>query len=124
MSNTGDERWRTVQKQRNAQDQSQSQSQPPNPHQSRQPNQHRPSSSRDNGVAGQSQRTRDSGTQGFTTMSGNAWNNDRGLRESSQYGPTQDQHVPVNGFNAADARDTLKNGPSSTEFEGSNEKLF
>lgn len=139
MSNTGDERfvqalleiririyrsdqrrWRTVQKQRNAQDQSQSQSHNPNPHQSRQPNQHRPSSSRGSGVAGQPQRTRESGAQGFTTMSGNAWNNDRGLREPSQYGPTQDQHVPVNGFNAADARDTLKNGSSSTRFEGSN----
>lgn len=47
----------------------------------------------------------------LTTMSGNAWiNNDRGNREAAQQGPAQEQHVPVNGFNAQDARNILKIG--------------
>ncbi|KAI4187911.1 MAG: hypothetical protein LQ348_004003 [Seirophora lacunosa] len=46
-------------------------------------------------------------------MAGNAWvNNDRGNREASQPGPAQEQHVSVNGFNAQDARNVLRNGLS------------
>ncbi|KAL8848443.1 MAG: hypothetical protein Q9221_006550 [Calogaya cf. arnoldii] len=44
-------------------------------------------------------------------MSGNAWaNNDRSNREAPPQGPAQEQHVPVNGFNAQEARDTLRTG--------------
>ncbi|KAL8734192.1 MAG: hypothetical protein Q9166_001678 [cf. Caloplaca sp. 2 TL-2023] len=42
-------------------------------------------------------------------MSGNAWaNNDRGNRDAPSHGPAQEHHVPVNGFNAQEARDALR----------------
>ncbi|KAL8654735.1 MAG: hypothetical protein Q9210_001318 [Variospora velana] len=50
-------------------------------------------------------------------MAGNAWvNNDRGNREVPQQVPAQDQHVSVNGFNAQDARNFLKNGLLTLTF--------
>lgn len=78
-----------------------------NPNQSRQSNQQRQTS------RGAVVPPRAAGPD-LTSMSGNAWaNNDRANREAPQQGPAQEQHVPVNGFNAQDARNILKNGSSS-----------
>ncbi|MCJ1298577.1 hypothetical protein MMC08_001367 [Hypocenomyce scalaris] len=47
-------------------------------------------------------------------MSGNAWApNERGNRDSAHYGPPQDQHMPVRGFNAQDTKEALKKGFNS-----------
>lgn len=44
-------------------------------------------------------------------MSGNAWvPNERGNRDGAQHGRPQDQHTPVRGFNAQEAKDTLRKG--------------
>ena len=44
-------------------------------------------------------------------MSGNAWvPNERGNRDGAQYGPPQDQHTPVRGFNVQETKDTLRKG--------------
>ncbi|KAL8971823.1 MAG: hypothetical protein Q9183_000868 [Haloplaca sp. 2 TL-2023] len=100
MSSAGDDRWQTVRGQ---------QSQHPN--QSRQQGQ---GSSRGGGIGGQPQRARNSSVQGLTAMSGNAWvTNDRASRDPMQHAPAQEQHVALNGFNAQDARDSLKNAFAS-----------
>lgn len=81
-----------------------------NPNQSRQSNQHRQTNT------GAVVFLRAAGPD-LTSMSGNAWaNNDRGSRETFQQGPSQEQHVPVNGFNAQDARNILKNGVCPSKF--------
>lgn len=81
-------RWRTSRAQQNAPDQNQN------------PVQHRLSNHQ-----------KQAGRGGLSDMAGNAWvNNDRGNREASQPGPAQEQHVSVNGFNAQDARNVLRNG--------------
>ncbi|KAL8754151.1 MAG: hypothetical protein Q9199_004539 [Rusavskia elegans] len=108
MSGAGEERWRTRGHQSNLENQ--------NPNQHRQNNQQRQRPSREGDIGNQHQGTAKSGTQGLATMSGNAWaNNDRSNREAPSQGPAQEQHVPVNGFNAQEARDTLRMafGPAS-----------
>ncbi|KAL8677959.1 MAG: hypothetical protein Q9186_005657 [Xanthomendoza sp. 1 TL-2023] len=103
MSGAGEERWRS-RGQQNTLDQNQ------NPNQHRQNTQQRQQASRDSGIGGQHQRAPDSAGQGITTMPGNAWaNNDRGNREAL-HRPAQEQHVPVNRFNAQESRDALKTG--------------
>ncbi|KAL9606198.1 MAG: hypothetical protein Q9179_000653 [Wetmoreana sp. 5 TL-2023] len=48
-------------------------------------------------------------------MSGNAWvNNDRSGRDAPQYGPGQEQHVPLNGFNTQDESSRLQNPKPGT----------
>lgn len=48
---------------------------------------------------------------GLTGVSGNAWvPNERVNRDGAQYGPPQDQHTPVRGFNAQETKDALKKG--------------
>ncbi|KAL8839702.1 MAG: hypothetical protein Q9176_004309 [Flavoplaca citrina] len=61
-------------------------------------------------------------------MSGNAWanNSDRANQDVPSRGPVLDQHVPVNDFNAQEARDMLRIacGPSNkkeTNFRASNQ---
>ncbi|KAI4173032.1 MAG: hypothetical protein LQ343_003142 [Gyalolechia ehrenbergii] len=103
MSSASEERWRTSRGQQKSSDQNQ------NPNHSRQFNQQRGTFSREGGGSGQPQHDLVSGNQATRTMSGNVWvNNDRGSREAPR--PAQEHHVPVNGFNAQEARNTLKNG--------------
>ncbi|KAL8840346.1 MAG: hypothetical protein Q9170_001361 [Blastenia crenularia] len=101
MNSASEERWRTTRGPQRSSDQHQ------NPNYFRQSNQQRQLSS--GGGGGPLQRGSHSSTQESTAMSGNAWvNNNRSNREA-QHGPPQ-EHTPVNGFDAQDARDALKKG--------------
>ncbi|KAL9039259.1 MAG: hypothetical protein Q9180_002638, partial [Flavoplaca navasiana] len=102
MSGVGEERWRTRGHQSTLENQ--------NPNQHRQNNQQRQTPLREGGFGSQNQRTAKSGTQGHATMSGNAWanNSDRANQDVPSRGPVLDQHVPVNDFNAQEARDMLR----------------
>ncbi|KAL9035596.1 MAG: hypothetical protein Q9214_006504 [Letrouitia sp. 1 TL-2023] len=74
---------------------------------SRQTNQQRQAPFRERGAINLS-RTQDVGGQALTAMSGNAWvNNDRN-RESSQHGSSQEQQIPIRGFNAQEMREALR----------------
>ncbi|KAL8706757.1 MAG: hypothetical protein Q9201_000282 [Fulgogasparrea decipioides] len=114
MSAAGEERWRSLRgQQNNAPDQNS------NPNQARHHNQQRQSSSRESATGRKLQSALDPREQRFTAMSGNAWvNNDRSGRDAPQYGPGQEQHVPLNGFNTQDVRDTLR-----TAFNSVNRKV-
>ncbi|KAA6415560.1 MAG: hypothetical protein FRX48_00276 [Lasallia pustulata] len=83
MSGSGEERWRTARGTSSPSSQNQNQNR-----------QHPGSQSRSN--------------------PGNAWvPNERGNRDGAQYGPPQDQHTPVRGFNVQEAKDTLRKGYSN-----------
>ena len=86
-----------------------------NPNQHRQNHQQRQTPLREGGFGSQHQRTAKTGTPGLTTMSGNAWanNSDRANQGVPSRGPVPDQHVPVNNFNAQEARDMLRIGIST-----------
>ncbi|KAL9610693.1 MAG: hypothetical protein Q9167_004608 [Letrouitia subvulpina] len=87
----------------------QNQNQNQNLSQSRQTNQQRQTPFRERGAINLS-RSQDVGGQALTAMSGNAWiNNDRN-REGSQHGSSQEQQVPIKGFNAQEMREALRKG--------------
>ncbi|KAL8996444.1 MAG: hypothetical protein Q9169_004038 [Polycauliona sp. 2 TL-2023] len=104
MSGAGEERWRTRGHQSGFENQ--------NLNQHRRSSQQGQTPAREAEIGGQHQRTHKSGTQGLTAMPGNAWANssERSNRDALGQGPAREQHVPVNGFNAQEARDILRLG--------------
>ncbi|KAI4217215.1 MAG: hypothetical protein LQ351_000524 [Letrouitia transgressa] len=100
---------------RNSRGQQSPANQSQNQSQSRQTNQQRQAPFRERGAINLS-RTQDVGGQALTAMSGNAWvNNDRN-RENPQHGSSQEQQVPIRGFNAQEMREALRKGDSAPKL--------